>query len=374
MSSKGLFLLSILGLVVTGCSSDKLVEDLETKSEGNAIRFNVINNLTTKPLSRATITNSSNITSTEFAVWALTSDSTFFMGKPVEYSASNNLGGVHISHNGSIWDYASGAEMYFWPTVANPLDFYAINPVTDALTYSWTFQKDKREITYTCINEYGDYAGTGYTNMDVMYAVKNAQTKNSNNGKVPLKFRHILSNISFKATTEKANMEVYLNEIKLHNVKANGVFTIPGDENKPTSANWTLGSLLRTSLTIAKDKDLHITNDSTTGISLDAPMLIVPQTLTKWDVANQETKTIAQANTAKQSYLEIACKIKQRDVYLFGAADSCATLYIPFGATFDPGTRYIYTIHFGGGYDENGNKTLTPITFDADTQDWDDID
>ncbi len=374
MRSKGLFLLSILGLAITGCSSDKLVEDLESKSESNAIRFNVINNITTKPLSRATITNSTNLTSTEFAVWALTSDKKFFMGKPVEYAVSDNFGGVHINHNGTIWDYASGAEMYFWPTVANPLDFYAINPVTESLTYSWTFQKDKKEITYTCLNEYGDYTGTGYTNLDVMYAVKNAQTKDSNKGKVPLKFRHILSNITFKATTEKANIEVYLNEIKLHNVTSNGVFTIPDDENKPTVANWTLGSLLHTTLTIAKDKNLHIVNDSTTSISLDAPLLVVPQTLTKWDVANAETKTIALANSAKQSYLEVSCKIKQKNVYLFGSDDSYATLYIPFGDTFNPGTRYIYTIHFGGGYDENGNRTLTPITFEADTEDWDDID
>lgn len=48
------------------------------------------------------------------------------------------------------------------------------------------------------------------------------------------------------------------------------------------------------------------------------------------------------------------------------------TVYVPFdNATgWEPGKRYIYTLIFGGGYDDQGEPILSPITFDAATADW----
>ena len=45
---------------------------------------------------------------------------------------------------------------------------------------------------------------------------------------------------------------------------------------------------------------------------------------------------------------------------------------MPFGASWQPGNRYVYTLIFGGGYDENGNPILTPINFEADVEGWTD--
>ena len=97
-------------------------------------------------------------------------------------------------------------------------------------------------------------------------------------------------------------------------------------------------------------------------------MLFVPQPLTAWNT----TYSTAQANTNKESYLEISCKIQQSGSYLFGDDTTFKTLYVPFGASWQPGNRYVYTLIFGGGYDENGNPILTPINFEADVEGWTD--
>lgn len=55
---------------------------------------------------------------------------------------------------------------------------------------------------------------------------------------------------------------------------------------------------------------------------------------------------------------------------MLGSADAYGNLYVPFGADWQPGKRYIYTLVFGGGYDVNGNSILTPINFTADTEAW----
>ena len=65
-------------------------------------------------------------------------------------------------------------------------------------------------------------------------------------------------------------------------------------------------------------------------------------------------------------------KLKQNDSYLIGSAAEYKTVYVPFdNATgWEPGKRYIYTLIFGGGYDDQGEPILSPITFDAATADW----
>ena len=77
------------------------------------------------------------------------------------------------------------------------------------------------------------------------------------------------------------------------------------------------------------------------------------------------TKADADKAENSQSYLIIDCKIEQN-----GLLRHNGTLYVPFGADWQPGKRYIYTLIFGGGYDENGNPILTPIQFDAETTEW----
>ena len=369
MSLKGLFLASFLGMIVAGCSNEEVEEVLVSQAEQNAIGFNVLNSVSTS--TRATLINSSNLTANKFAVWALTNDNTFFMGDAVTSGSTSNLGGVQIQYNTSAWAYSNADDMAYWPTTANPLNFYAVSPVNGTLNYTWNVEGANKTIVYTTNDEYSN--ATINDNVDAMYAVKLGQISTSNSGKVKMQFRHILSNVAFKATTEYESITVEIDSMKLHNVAMGGTFTIPTNENKPTRAdNWVVGSKLDT-LTLVKGKTFNVGHNDTTAITVDAPMLVVPQTLTKWDVATTSTKPTAKADAAKQSYLEISCKIKQNGVCLFGTDTKSETLYVPFGADFQPGNRYTYTICFGGGYDVNGDPILKPITFDAAVDDWDDI-
>ena len=113
--------------------------------------------------------------------------------------------GVEIKYNNGKWDYVNTGDLKYWPGTVTPLNFYAVNPFTfdeDLTTlYCWQINKDKQQISYNCIDEYG--ASTGHENIDVMYAMAKNQTKNSNSGTVKLNFRHILSQIAFQAKDQR---------------------------------------------------------------------------------------------------------------------------------------------------------------------------
>ena len=366
MKKSTVMLWAIFGALLMGCS-DEEIANVETSSR-NAIGFNVLSNAAE---TRATPTTPSNLTKTDFDVFAFTTkDGTVFMGTDHMIFGHD---GVHIKHNGTKWDYANASDLRYWPTEA--LDFYAFNPGTVSedmmMFYSWEVTKDVKKISYTCMDEYG--ANKGHANYDVMYAMTKNQTKGSNNGVVHFNFKHILSQVVFKAKTEYDNMQVDINMIKIYNVKMGGYFTLPttdeetGSWSEPDLPNEASG--LGT-FTVVKDANITVNgNAEAIDISTNTPMLNRPQTLTAWTVSG-DSKTKAQADKAKQCYLEIACKIRQSGAYLLGSASEYKTIYVPFGDTWEQGKRYIYTLIFGGGYDDQGEAVLNPIQFNAETTEW----
>lgn len=359
--------LAIFGALLVSCA-EKEIANVETSSQ-NVIGFNVLSNAAE---TKATPITSNNLTTTDFDVFAYTADGTAFMGVA---DTDFHHDGVKIVYKGNKWDYDDQSELRYWPTEA--LDFYAVSPASvlggDAgMHYLWNFNHDSQKIYYTCMDEYG--AGTGkHADHDVMYGIAKNQTKGTNNGVVKFTFKHVLSQVVFKAKTELATMNVVINGIEIYNAKMSGTFTLPSDaETVPTAAdNWELPSSLGYySPTVVRGAAIEVkSNTEAADISSKTPIFTIPQTLTAWDVKGV-TKTKAEADAAKQSYLEISCKIQQSGVYLCGSASEYGTIYVPFGASWEPGKRYIYTLIFGGGYDADGNNTLKPIEFDAETEDW----
>lgn len=209
---------AIFGTLLMGCS-DEEIANVETSSR-NAIGFNVLSNAAE---TRATPTTPDNLTSTDFDVFAFTADGTAFMGTSREDFGHD---GVKIVYKNGKWDYDNASDLRYWPTEA--LDFYAFNPGTVSedmmVFYSWEVTKDVQKISYTCMDEYG--AGT-HANYDVMYAMAKGQTKDMNNGIVKFNFKHILSQVVFKAKTQYDNMQVDIDVIKIHNFKFAGAFTLP---------------------------------------------------------------------------------------------------------------------------------------------------
>ena len=362
MKKSTVMLWAIFGALLMGCS-DEEIANVETSSR-NAIGFNVLSNAAE---TRATPTTPSNLTSTDFDVFAFTADGTAFMGKvDTEYGHD----GVKIVYKDGKWDYDDANDLRYWPSEA--LDFYAFNPGTVSedmiVFYSWEATKDVQKISYTCMDEYG--SGTTHANYDVMYAMAKGQTKDMNNGIVKFNFKHILSQVVFKAKTQYDNMQVDIDVIKIHNFKFAGAFTLPAAADG--TGSWSSPDLaFPHAFTVVKNANITVEGNTTaTDISTSSPMLNIPQELTAWKVSETATKSKLEADNAKQCYLEIACKIRQSGAYLLGSASEYKTIYVPFGDTWEQGKRHIYTLIFGGGYDDQGEAVLKPIEFAAETTGW----
>ena len=360
MKKSTVMLWAIFGTLLMGCS-DEEIANVETSSR-NAIGFNVLSNAAE---TRATPTTNTNLKNTDFDVFAFTADGTAFMGK-VDTDFGHD--GVNIVYNNGKWDYKNASDLRYWPTEA--LDFYAFNPGTVSedmmMNYMWEASGTVQKISYTCIDEYG--AGT-HANYDVMYAIAKGQTKATNNGVVKFNFKHILSQVVFKAKTQYDNMQVDIDMIKIHNFKFAGAFTLPATAEE--TGSWSSSDLaFPHAFTVVKNANITVnSNTAATDISTNTPMLNIPQTLTAWTVS-APNKSKLEADNAKQCYLEISCKIRQSGAYLLGSASEYKTIYVPFGDTWVAGKRHIYTLIFGGGYNDQGEAVLNPIQFDAETTDW----
>lgn len=365
MKKSTVMLWAIFGALLMGCS-DEEIANVETSSR-NAIGFNVLSNAAE---TRATPTTNTNLKNTDFDVFAFTADGTAFMGK-VDTDFEHD--GVKIVYKNGKWDYDNASDLRYWPTEA--LDFYAFNPGTVSedmmVFYSWEATKDVQKISYTCMDEYG--SGTTHANYDVMYAMAKGQTKDMNNGIVKFNFKHILSQVVFKAKTQYDNMQVDIDVIKIHNFKFAGAFTLPAAADG--TGSWSSSDLaFPHAFTVVKNANITVnSNTAATDISTKTPMLNIPQTLTAWTVS-APNKSKLEADNAKQCYLEISCKIRQSGAYLLGSASEYKTIYVPFGDTWVAGKRHIYTLIFGGGYDDQGEAVLNPIRFDAETTGWFDAD
>lgn len=361
--------------VFASCSNEEELANVG-KSESNAIRFAGISGLSD---TRTTPIGTHNLTSTNFDVMAfMSSDNALFMGGKHVTGASDH--GVKIVYKTSAWDYDDPDKVAYWPT-AGDVDFYAVSPaMTDDLFhhgFAYDMTSAAKTITYTTVDE---YKSTG-TNHDVMYAVTKGRNK-VNNGTmaVQMNFKHILSQVVFKAKTTSSILEVDVENVKIHNFVHSGTFTLPAGEpagepaREPAMSDWKPFPVGEGAYTVKLNAANVKTSNAVVNLSdMNSPLMLIPQKLTKWSTYSAGTAVSKHdADIKKECYLEISMKLKQNDSYLIGSAAEYKTVYVPFdNATgWEPGKRYIYTLIFGGGYDDQGEPILSPITFDAATVDW----
>lgn len=358
---------AVVATVFASCSNEEELANVG-KSESNAIRFAGISGLSD---TRTTPIGTHNLTSTNFDVMAfMSSDNALFMGGKHVSGVSDH--GVKIVYNTSAWDYDDKDKMAYWPTVGY-VDFYAVSPaITDDLVlqgFVYDMTSAAKTISYSTVDEYNSKG----TNHDVMYAVTKGRNK-KNNGTMPVQmnFKHILSQVVFKAKTTSSILEVDVENVKIHNFVHSGTFTLPAGE--PAMSDWKLSPAAKGAYTVKLNAANVKTKNAVVNLSdMNSPLMLIPQKLTKWSTYSAGTAvSIPEADKAKKCYLEISMKLKQNDSYLIGSAAEYKTVYVPFdNATgWEPGKRYIYTLIFGGGYDDQGEPILSPITFNAATADW----
>ena len=357
---------AVVATVFASCSNEEELANVG-KSESNAIRFVGISGLSD---TRTTPIGTHNLTSTNFDVMAfMSSDNALFMGGKHVSGASDH--GVKIVYKTSAWDYDDKDKVAYWPT-SGDVDFYAVSPaITDDLVlqgFAYDMTSAAKTISYTTVDEYNSKG----TNHDVMYAVTKGCNK-ENNGTMPVQmnFKHILSQVVFKAKTTSSILEVDVENVKIHNFVLSGTFTLPAGE--PAMSDWKLSPAAKGAYTVKLNAANVKTKNAVVNLSdMNSPLMLIPQKLTKWSTYSATAVSIPEADKAKECYLEISMKLKQNDSYLIGSAAEYKTVYVPFdNATgWEPGKRYIYTLIFGGGYDDQGEPILSPITFNAATADW----
>ena len=385
---KNLFMTAAaIAALLTGCSTDEEIANIETSAK-NAIGFNIVSN---GAETKATIYNNGS-TNFDFDVFAFNSTTgDLFMGTHQEDFGHD---GVNIVYKNSKWDYKDPADLAYWPSDGSKLSFYAISPATvddqEIMNYLWNIHgpiaTEGNKIHCTLVNEYGRAGGT--KNYDLMYATAFNYDKDTYGTKVKLTFKHTLSQVIFKGKTSNAFLKADIQSITIKNTKTSGVFTIPteflsGSNNyaqNPKASDWELKELSANPLD-AKLTAANVVVNSTDAIDLskkEEPILVIPQVLTPWSTTPGAAVTKKAGDDNKQSYLEISMKLTQKKQYVIGSESSYQTIYVPFSnvdATttgWEPGKRYIYTLTFGGGYDDQGNPILTPITFDAEVVNWED--
>lgn len=369
---KNLFMTAAaIAALLTGCSTDEEIANIETSAK-NAIGFNIVSN---SAETKATIYNNGS-TNFDFDVFAFNSTTgKLFMGT---HQTDFGHDGVDIYYNTTDqkWDYRNPDKLAYWPT--NDLDFYAVSPATFDNNLLGFLQRlihfNEQKIIYSTVDEFS----TGTKNLDVMYAVAKQQRKNANGGVVSLNFKHTLSQVLFRAKVQYEFMEVTIKKMMITNFYTGGTFTFPTDDNAPTQRNWSSTDEQHTGsggFTVKK-AGTDITASSTTEAQWitveNDPMLFIPQTLTAWKTTPESAVTKADGDSQNNSYLIIDMKLTQNKQYLIGSETEYKTIYVPFGAEWQPGKRYIYTLNFGGGYDEHGKPMLTPITFEASVENWKD--
>lgn len=346
-------------VVLAACNKDEVVE----VNKGEAIGFSTL----TQNATRATPITSQNLTTsnTDFKVWGYLNGAAY-------------VNGVNITYQTNKWNYQNASDIAYWPG-ASALNFYAVSPSSVQVTRnSANVTADNvDELTFTMANASQKFkyivSEANADQKDVMYAVKKDHSK-ATNATVPLLFKHALSQIVFKGIGAASNMKIDVRQITVHNLKNTGVFTIP---NETTSSTSTAGTwALEGDATFDYPLGMKTTVPQIVGTTAqdltaeNGALLILPQNPTKWATTRDNAVPVETAERSGHCYLKIELKVQQADTYIVGAAQTWGFAYIPFGENWLPGKKYIYTLSFGGGFDDQGRPQLTPIMYTATVEDW----
>ena len=335
---------------------------------------------TSKSATRALpITSSNYLTQMKgFKVWANYSSSATGTGvvPGALYMGYSQKEGISISGNGSGgWYYLSETDKYYWPATTAPLNFYAITPRKD----------DSIELVNNNLSELPvemakvTVPTENNKQVDVMIASALNQTSATNNKTVALQFKHALSQIVFQGILSSDKIRVEIGGLTIKNIANAGVIGFKaGTQEIGVTADKT--NVADYSIGLSNQTMVSSTSRLSEFTAEDGALIIMPQTLTGWTTTSSVPVTTAQADSKKQTYLSISCKIKSGDTYLVGSSTAFGNVYVPFSASFLPGKKYVYTLIFGenasssgqsqGAFDANGNPILQTIQFSANVQDW----
>ena len=364
---------------MAACTKSEVVE----LNKGNEISLTAV---TGKNLTKAADGYCNKAKPHDFQVWASTTSD------PKVYFKNE----TYTDYSGTY----KSATAHYWPE--EHLDFFAAKNHNGTVTFDPTAAVPFTVEGYTVNSDV-----TAQT--DFIYAVSKNVTKPAG-GKTNLNFRHALSQIEFKAKNENKNIYVYIDGVKVVNVKNTGNFLIDKattgnfDHNtteseadtRPdgTRGTWSAQSGTQTYTVSLGSKKPVAAGTPTVPVNLTHSdsdeyttnsMYLLPQSLTVWNGSGKAKDSSDAYFIVKALIYNVADPnvtfVPDDNVVLWGDKSSGTwetkeiAVQIPNGTTWQDGLRYVYTFNFttygtGGTDPGTGDKVLTPITLEVTVDDF----
>ena len=332
---KYLFLLPLAALALAACSSEELVETGAQASDNNALQIRTaMGNVT-----RGTVWNDGNFTEFHLS----TSGGGFVAAKDESEVAAGTPAQIDrdVTKQSGSWVIGglTAEQSYWWPSKKTQATFEAYAPTSAAPNDPYTASN---------ANNLADL-------QDIVVAFNSGVASDFLTG-VPLYFRHITSQIVVKAdnnATDKVKIEV--KAIRLNNINSQSQYSMPTSstvESMPSGYTpWSTPNMpINYVANLASPMTLTRASADITGSN---PILLIPQQLT-----TMQTTNTGGTYTATGQYISVLVKIttvaepttlvypKNND-----GDEEYAWAAVDVNTNWEPGKKYIYTLHFTeGGY------------------------
>lgn len=378
---KHLVLGALAVLALAACTKSETLE----LNRGNEISLTAV---TGKNLTKAADGYCNSSLPSDFQVWASTTTDPKVYFKNETYTLSSGT-------------YKS-ATAHYWP--AQNLDFFAAKNHNGDVTFNPSTAVPFKFTGYTVDSDVSKQT-------DFIYAVNKDQAKAT---PATLNFRHALSQIEFKAKNSNSSIRVFIDGIKVANVKSKGNFEVTGEtdvnfkdtdpahvdtDNRSAESRgkWTYPDPIVTDSYSVTFSEKEVASGSTVGLTYSSgeyntnSMYLLPQSLDVWTggvAAGDPTQDKAYfvVNALIYNVADPSATFNKADNVVLWGTDAGSgnwttkpiAVKIPTGQKWEDGKRYVYTFNFSeygtGGTDPGtGDPVLTPITLTVTVDDFVDV-
>jgi hypothetical protein len=363
---KLVFLLPIAAFAMASCSNDSVVEQPATKvisAEALQIYPEI------QGATRGTVWDNSN-----FAEFYLSTSGKFQENATdVNHADGAAFTNAKVTKSGSSW-LISGKEWY-WPSKTATSDFTAWAPV--APDGDPVFGPG----SYTASTTIADQK-------DILVAFNSGSATDFESG-VPLKFRHILSQIVIKAdNADKTKVDIEVADVRLNNISSTGTWAVP-TASTATALGYTPWSSVSTQVNyftkVGSFASPVMLDGSAKDLTGADPLLLIPQQLNAATIASgtgqyisllvrikKGTTLVYPRNNFKGDANTAFTSGSEPDYRTAGVENSeqWAWTAVDVNTNWEPGKKYIYTLHFT----ENGYGKIDGTLTGGNTNPGDDGD
>ncbi len=375
-----LMLTSIFTIGFSSCSKTEIIKDI--KDVKRAIDYNVYT-------SKSTATKGIPITTTnlrDFSVFAFSEfrneETGKFMRKHL-YTGDYNVANMDVvrddNGNISVVKPQDPKDIAYWPSDNSYVTFWAFSPsIKDE---NGNLKSPFKEVNNSVEGFPFFYDSFDITiedrfenQVDLLFAEASGDYESATESysKVELNFKHMLTQIVFKAQVMNSSLRVKINSLEITNIQLECMFgsttVFPKYDAPITNVHSTISD---------KVKEGIVMGDNATFITTDKVGFVPPfQEYSYYDpeISEFTEQTLLKLNVKLENALFDNNENISNEIYT-------GNIYIPFDAYYwSMGAKYVYTLKFGdadsesggGGFDEDGNPILDGyiINYTTSVEEW----